>query len=119
MAELAIGEGHCFHCAEALPAQPVRVEVDGEPRAFCCDGCSAAAVWIREARLTDYYQLRREAADRVGNAAGDHEAAPRQRLAAHAKRMCRVGEPGGVPGLFAKRRDETGRGSRQSLVVAR
>ena len=88
MAELAIGEGHCFHCAEALPAQPVRVEVDGEPRALCCDGCSAAAVWIREARLTDYDQLRREAADRVGTERADYAAWDREDVVAdHARTL--------------------------------
>ncbi len=88
MAELAIGEGRCFHCAEALPARPVHVEVDGESRAFCCDGCSAAASWIREARLTDYYSLRREAADRVGTEAIDFSAWDREDvIAGHARTL--------------------------------
>ncbi|QOD90814.1 cadmium-translocating P-type ATPase [Lysobacter sp. CW239] len=57
--------GGCHHCGEALPATPARVELDGAVRAFCCDGCAAAAQWIREADLGDYYRLRSEHAGRV------------------------------------------------------
>ena len=56
----------CYHCGEDLPARPARVELDGAGRAFCCDGCAAAAQWIREANLGDYYRLRSEHAGRVG-----------------------------------------------------
>ncbi len=88
MAELAIGEGHCFHCAESLPQTPVKAEVDGAIRAFCCDGCSAAANWIREARLTDYYRLRNEAADRVGTELADYAAWDREDVIAdHARTL--------------------------------
>ncbi|GAB3376686.1 heavy metal translocating P-type ATPase [Lysobacter rhizosphaerae] len=55
----------CFHCGEALPAVPARLRLDGAERAFCCDGCAAAAQWIRDARLDDYYRLRSELAMRV------------------------------------------------------
>lgn len=55
----------CYHCGEELPASPARVELDGSSRLFCCDGCAAAAQWIREADLDDYYQLRSEHAGRV------------------------------------------------------
>ena len=61
----AVADG-CHHCGEDLPARPARVELDGAARAFCCDGCAAAAQWIREANLGDYYRLRSEHADRVG-----------------------------------------------------
>ena len=88
MAELAIGEGHCFHCAESLPQTPVKAEVDGAIRAFCCDGCSAAANWIREARLTDYYRLRNEVADRVGTELADYAAWDREDVIAdHARTL--------------------------------
>lgn len=88
MAELAIGEGHCFHCAESLPQTPVKAEVDGAICAFCCDGCSAAANWIREARLTDYYRLRNEAADRVGTELADYAAWDREDVIAdHARTL--------------------------------
>lgn len=55
----------CFHCGEPLPASPARLVLDGEARAFCCDGCSGAAQWIRDARLDDYYRLRSETAGKV------------------------------------------------------
>jgi Cu2+-exporting ATPase len=55
----------CFHCGEALPAAPALLQVDGAERAFCCDGCAAAAQWIRDAHLDDYYRLRSEPAARV------------------------------------------------------
>ena len=48
----------CFHCGESLPSEPARAVVDGEQRPFCCDGCAAAAQWIRDANLVDYYRLR-------------------------------------------------------------
>ena len=61
----------CFHCGEALPPEPARAAVDGGQRLFCCDGCAAAAQWIRDANLVDYYRLRTEPG---GRAAVDLEA---------------------------------------------
>lgn len=55
----------CFHCGEALPPQALTLEIDGAARAFCCDGCAAAAQWIRDAGLGQYYRLRRDEAARV------------------------------------------------------
>lgn len=55
----------CFHCGEQLPADPVRVAFDGAPRAFCCDGCAAAAQWIDDAELDAYYRLREQPGTRV------------------------------------------------------
>ncbi len=63
---LLADSGGCHHCGEVLPASPARVELDGASRLFCCDGCAAAAQWIREADLGDYYQLRSQHAGRVG-----------------------------------------------------
>lgn len=60
------GAGHCHHCGEALAAQPVRLEVGGQARLFCCQGCAAAAEWIAQANLDGYYRLRSAAAGRVG-----------------------------------------------------
>ncbi|MBL8298516.1 MAG: heavy metal translocating P-type ATPase [Rhodanobacteraceae bacterium] len=66
MAALVAGlPSGCFHCAEVLPAQAPTVAVDGVTRAFCCDGCAAAALWIRDAGLSQYYRLRRDEARRV------------------------------------------------------
>ena len=78
MAAAASGAGRCFHCDESLPTQAVPAEVSGELRYFCCDGCRAAAQWIRDARLTDYYALRSEAADRVGTDPIDYAAWDRE-----------------------------------------
>ncbi|HWI24146.1 MAG TPA: heavy metal translocating P-type ATPase metal-binding domain-containing protein, partial [Lysobacter sp.] len=55
----------CFHCNEPLPAFPAHVELDGASRAFCCDGCAAAAQWIRDADLDAYYALRSAPAARI------------------------------------------------------
>lgn len=55
----------CHHCGESLPQHPVQAEFDGSARAFCCDGCAAAAHWISDAHLGDYYRLRSAPAGRV------------------------------------------------------
>jgi Cu2+-exporting ATPase len=67
---LAVDSG-CFHCGERLPANPPRVGIDGQERAVCCTGCGAAAVWIRDAGLADYYRLRAADGARVDPDAGD------------------------------------------------
>lgn len=54
----------CFHCGEAPTSAPDVVR-DAGGRAFCCAGCAAAARWIREARLEDYYHLRSAPAGRI------------------------------------------------------
>jgi Cu2+-exporting ATPase len=67
----AVATGDCFHCGEPLPAQPAHADLDGQPRAFCCDGCAAAALWIRDADLGDYYRLRAQPGTRVDADAPD------------------------------------------------
>ncbi|RYZ72674.1 MAG: cadmium-translocating P-type ATPase [Lysobacteraceae bacterium] len=62
---LAAGEG-CYHCGDTLPALPAQRVIDATTRRFCCDGCAAAAQWIGQAELDDYYRLRSEHASRVG-----------------------------------------------------
>lgn len=62
----------CFHCGEPLPAQPVIDTVSGAERPFCCTGCAAAARWIGEASLDDYYRLRQGDAARVGTETLDY-----------------------------------------------
>jgi len=61
----------CFHCGEAVPATPPLVDIDGQARAVCCHGCGAAALWIRDAGLGDYYRLRAADGARVDADAGD------------------------------------------------
>ncbi|WP_345302727.1 heavy metal translocating P-type ATPase [Lysobacter hankyongensis] len=62
----------CFHCGEPLPAQPVIDTVSGAEQPFCCTGCAAAARWIGEASLDDYYRLRQSDAARVGTETLDY-----------------------------------------------
>lgn len=60
-----VGVETCYHCGEALPTSPVLLDVDGNARGFCCEGCLAAAQWIRSSDLGDYYRLRSAAGARV------------------------------------------------------
>jgi Cu2+-exporting ATPase len=46
----------CAHCGEPVP---------GEAGQYCCAGCAAAAGWIHDAGLSDYYRLRSEAGNRI------------------------------------------------------
>ncbi len=59
----------CAHCGEPLPARPV--QSTGGDGQFCCAGCAAAAEWIHQAHLDDYYRLRSTAAGRVSTDAVD------------------------------------------------
>ncbi len=63
--------GTCFHCGEPLPAVPVVAVMDGAEQALCCTGCAAAAAWIHDAGLHDYYRLRTEDGRRVDADADD------------------------------------------------
>ena len=55
-----------WHCGEPVPGlnAPCAI-IGGQMRAFCCNGCSAAAQWIEGLGLVDYYRLRTAAADRA------------------------------------------------------
>lgn len=56
----------CWHCGEPLPAGDILcANVGGIPRPVCCAGCRAAAEWIEQLGLADYYRLRREFAPRA------------------------------------------------------
>ncbi len=48
----------CWHCGDALPADPPQAVVAGVAHAVCCPGCRAAAEWIDQLGLADYYRLR-------------------------------------------------------------
>jgi Cu2+-exporting ATPase len=69
-----IARGVCHHCGEALPATPVIRIVKGESQAYCCTGCAGAAQFISDAGLSDYYQLRAEQGQRVGEEPTDFSA---------------------------------------------
>ena len=62
----------CYHCGEPLPDAPLRDTVGDVERVFCCTGCAAAARWIADADLGDYYRLRNVDAARVGTDAIDY-----------------------------------------------
>jgi Cu2+-exporting ATPase len=72
--------GSCFHCGEELPSAPVRLIIDGAERAMCCSGCAAAAAWIRDAGLADYYRLRTAEGQRAEETPPDFSAWDRQDL---------------------------------------
>jgi Cu2+-exporting ATPase len=54
----------CWHCGEPLPATPSWARVGGVNHQVCCQGCRAAAEWIDQLGLRDYYRLRSEPAAR-------------------------------------------------------
>ena len=50
---------NCWHCGEALTeGGVVHARVAGVARSMCCQGCKAAAEWIEQLGLADYYALR-------------------------------------------------------------
>ena len=63
----AAATSHCHHCQLPLPdGQPAaRRRQDGQWLDYCCEGCAAAAEWILDARLDDYYRLRSAPAGRA------------------------------------------------------
>ncbi|HET7065378.1 MAG TPA: heavy metal translocating P-type ATPase metal-binding domain-containing protein, partial [Rudaea sp.] len=54
----------CWHCGQALAQRSERVHVAGAQRNFCCKSCAAAAAWIEQLGLSDYYRLRSSPATR-------------------------------------------------------
>ncbi len=51
-------EESCYHCGLPLGGAPVRMELDGRWRGFCCQGCAAAAEIIVRGGLCAYYDKR-------------------------------------------------------------
>lgn len=77
----------CFHCGQSIKGDLVRENVGGKSQAFCCTGCSAATLWINNAGLSDYYDLRTQLApqanvDSIDLSAWDHA----ETLAQHARK---------------------------------
>lgn len=73
----------CWHCGEPVPAGVViQARVGGESRTMCCHGCRAAAEWIEQLGLDDYYRLRTQDA-RKPQAAGDTSSWQRPEIARH------------------------------------
>ncbi len=82
----------CFHCGDPVETGAgFREQVAGTIRDFCCGGCAAAARWIRDAQLGDYYRLRDAAGSRVGEDAIDYRAWDREDVVAGHVHPC----PGG------------------------
>lgn len=47
----------CFHCGLPIPAEAdFHLELEGQPRSFCCFGCQSVCAAIYEAGLQGYYQ---------------------------------------------------------------
>lgn len=90
VAEGSLPQG-CYHCGQPLPPQPPRQRIDGLERAFCCRGCAAAAQWIGEAGLVDYYRLRSQLGERIGEEAPDYLAWDRQDVQAEHSREVDAG----------------------------
>src|SRR5688572_19941481 len=78
----------CHHCGEALTAAGTVASGD---HLFCCNGCAAAASWIQQAALEDYYRLRSVPAGRVDADAADFAGWDREVVLAEHSRIV----PGG------------------------
>jgi Cu2+-exporting ATPase len=79
----------CWHCGESLPDDPPRALVTGASHAVCCQGCRAAAEWIGQLGLADYYRLRSATAPRAPDPAEARRSAAawqRPELSRHAVR---------------------------------
>src|SRR5262245_42271288 len=62
---MSAAPGGCWHCGEPLPENPPEARIAGAAHPVCCNGCRAAAEWIGELGLADYYRLRRGSAVRA------------------------------------------------------
>jgi Cu2+-exporting ATPase len=59
----------CFHCGEALAGRSIlRVSLRGNEVSVCCAGCRAAAAFIADLGLEDFYSLRTTPAARPASA---------------------------------------------------
>jgi Cu2+-exporting ATPase len=77
----------CWHCGEPLPASGVvHARIAGEPRAMCCAGCRAAAEWIEQLGLNDYYRLRTQPAHKADAASVSLDAWRRPEIARYVVR---------------------------------
>ncbi len=53
----------CYHCGEPASGEPpITLQLDGETRHFCCQGCKAVCETIHTEGLTGFYDIRTEPA---------------------------------------------------------
>ncbi|MDO3722526.1 heavy metal translocating P-type ATPase [Marinobacter sp. chi1] len=53
----------CYHCGEPAAGEPpITLELDGQSRHFCCQGCKAVCETIHAEGLTGFYNFRTEPA---------------------------------------------------------
>ena len=64
----------CAHCGEPVPEGGLVALIANVSCPVCCHGCAAAAQWIHECGLDDYYRLRDECPPRPEAAAPDFQA---------------------------------------------
>lgn len=77
----------CHHCGEPMPTDGrLTALIGGQQRPVCCTGCRAAAEWITELGLGDYYQLRSRNAERPQQIPAEHAAWQREELQRHVVR---------------------------------
>lgn len=58
----------CYHCGEhLLERSTLHAEIAGIDQRFCCAGCVAAARWLHEGGLGDFYRLRSASSARAGD----------------------------------------------------
>jgi Cu2+-exporting ATPase len=55
---MKIAADTCWHCGEPLAGTAIEARVGGVSHAVCCTGCRAAAEWIGQLGLGDYYRFR-------------------------------------------------------------
>ena len=87
--------GSCWHCGESLPAHAPLAVVAGVAHPVCCQGCRAAAEWIDQLGLIDYYRLRSAAPPRAPDPTAAQRSADawqRPELARHAVRKLATGQ---------------------------
>jgi P-type Cu2+ transporter len=62
----------CFHCEAPIAGDAVVVQVEGQARPVCCEGCAAAARLILAEGLGRYYQFRSAPAGAPPRPSGRH-----------------------------------------------